>query len=83
MVKEIFKKFSRIFNHKYTTTEELADKWLMDIYEIVDKAKSENETGVVLSINGRESQIVEIVTANLEQNNFMVIEYCNSLFIRW
>jgi len=82
MVKRIFKKFSRIFNHKYTT-EELADKWLMDIYEIVDKAKSENETGVVLSINGRESQIVEIVTANLEQNNFMVIECYDSLFIRW
>lgn len=55
----------------------------MDIYEIIDKAKNENETGVVLSINGRESQVVEIVTANLEQNNFMVIEYCNSLFIRW
>lgn len=82
MVKKIFKKFSRIFNHRYTT-EELADKWLTDIYEIIDKAKSENETGVVLSINGREPQIVEIVTVNLEQNNFMVTECYNSLFIRW
>ena len=82
MVKKISKKFSRIFSHRYTT-EELADKWLTDIYENIDKAKSENETGVVLSINGRDSQIVEIVTANLEQNNFMVTECYDSLFIRW